>query len=602
MLRSVVPQFFFFGRSHGAALVLVVTTLASTTPAWSQPLPAGVEKAIFGADQFAQPITISVPYVTEKKQLDAFRNARPNSLGMSPIAPSGHVERSDSRIRLYCELHWIVLDSITTREGVKFDYALASAELKKLGQQSSFPIAKRKLKTIDYRNRYKANPLGMGERDIFAITFSYTIESSVAALHSPSTVFKGKATAQQDPEDGEWKLEKLTLSDEGEEEFYKLLSTQPAAACDASIGAQDPGQGMDQRTGQPAQGTASSGIAFIIVGDDVPVFGSDKVPTVIGRLAAGTPAANAKGTFLEESWRFALEEINGRTHIIYLKSGRKKVGWVDSGQLRRFAYDCSCGEMCDPFVPAEGQGSAWNACFERARSSFVSQSATPGAIESSSPSQGTGTALQASAPSAEAKGQEALASPEITVPLGKTAGNFTFSKGGALSYKGKSFNPAVQVKAENIQSFRISMSRDGKMAGAIAEDVDGQNSLYLLDLGTLTSTPLQKPGTWSAAQRVFWSPSGRHMLALCAYEGQRFIGANLNTKKIVEGDFLGREGKRWVITDEPQWDKGSDSLRFTVNETCDPYNEDDCDPERVLATYKASLDPATLKITTKRIE
>lgn len=210
-------------------------------------------------------------------------------------------------------------------------------------------------------------------------------------------------------------------------------------------------------------------------------------------------------------------------------------------------------------------------------------------------------ALEANAQAAESKGEEGKVLPEITVPLGKTAGNFTFSKGGTLSYKGKSFNPAVQVKAENIQSFRISLSRDGQMAGAIAEDVDGQNSIYLLDLGTLASTPLQKPGTWSAAQRVFWSPSGKYMLALCEYEGQRFIGAALKTKKVVEGEFLGGN-KRWVITDEPQWDKNSDTLAFTVDETCDPYNEDDCDPERALATYKASLDPATLRIATKKIK
>lgn len=210
--------------------------------------------------------------------------------------------------------------------------------------------------------------------------------------------------------------------------------------------------------------------------------------------------------------------------------------------------------------------------------------------------------LQSDAQAAEAKGQEGLALPEITVPLGKTAGNFTFSKGGALSYKGKLFTPSVQVKAENIQSFKISMSRDGQMAGAIAEDVDGQNSAYLLDLGTLFSTPLQKPGTWSAAQRVFWSPSGQYMLTLCAYEGQRFVGATIRTKKVVEGDFLGRGGKRWSIADEPQWDKSSGTLIFTLDETCDPYNEDGCDPERVLATYKASLDPATLEIATKKIK
>jgi hypothetical protein len=211
-------------------------------------------------------------------------------------------------------------------------------------------------------------------------------------------------------------------------------------------------------------------------------------------------------------------------------------------------------------------------------------------------------AAQVNAQTEEAKAQGRLALPEITVPLGKTVGDFTFSKGGTLSYRGKSFNPVVQVRAEYIPSFRISMSRDGQLAGAIAEDVDGQNSLYLLDLRTLVATPFQKPRMSSAAQQVFWSPSGRYMLALCAYEGQRFVGADLKTKKVVEGDFLGGRDKRWVITDEPLWEKKSDLLMFTVNETCDPYEERDCDPERVLATYKASLDPATLKITTKKIK
>lgn len=49
--------------------------------------------------------------------------------------------------------------------------------------------------------------------------------------------------------------------------------------------------------------------------------------------------------------------------------------------------------------------------------------------------------LQANARAMDAKGQgEELAVPEITVPLGKTASDFTYSKGGALSYKGKSLS------------------------------------------------------------------------------------------------------------------------------------------------------------------
>jgi hypothetical protein len=107
---------------------------------------------------------------------------------------------------------------------------------------------------------------------------------------------------------------------------------------------------------------------------------------------------------------------------------------------------------------------------------------------------------------------------------------------------------------------------------------------------------------WSGAQQVFWSPSGRYMLALCSYEGQRFIGVDVQTKTVVEGDFLGPEGKLWAITDEPRWAKGTDTLMFTVNETCSPYDEPDCDPELVLAKYTVSLNPATLKATTQKVK
>jgi hypothetical protein len=191
---------------------------------------------------------------------------------------------------------------------------------------------------------------------------------------------------------------------------------------------------------------------------------------------------------------------------------------------------------------------------------------------------------------------------ELTVLLGKTLDNFAFSQSGLLSYKGKPFNPAVRVKPDSVQSFRISLHQSKGLAGAIAEDADGQNSAYLLDLGTQTATPLQKAGTWSGAQQVFWSPSGRYMLVLCAYEGQRFLGVNLQTKKVVEGDFLGPKGKLWAITDAPWWTKGADTLMFTVNETCSPYDDTPCDPERVLAKYTVSLDPATLKASAQKVE
>jgi len=193
----------------------------------------------------------------------------------------------------------------------------------------------------------------------------------------------------------------------------------------------------------------------------------------------------------------------------------------------------------------------------------------------------------------EMQGDSATA--ELTVPIGKTLNNFAFSQSGFLSYKGKPFSPTVKVKPGSVQSFRISLRKSAGLAGAIAEDADGQNSAYLLDLGTQTATPLQKTGMSSGAQQLFWSPSGRYMIVLCAYEGQRFIGVDLQTKKVVEGDFLGPKGKLWAITGAPWWANGADTLMFTVNETCSPYDDAPCDPERILAKYTVLLDPATLR-------
>jgi len=187
---------------------------------------------------------------------------------------------------------------------------------------------------------------------------------------------------------------------------------------------------------------------------------------------------------------------------------------------------------------------------------------------------------------------------EISVPLGKTVGNFTFSKSGLLSYQGKSFSPAVKVRPDSVRSFRISLPKDKGLAGAIAEDEDGKNSLYLLELAARTAIPLPE----AEAQKIFWSPSGRYMLAYCSYEGEAFLGVDLETQKVVQGQPLGPEGKMWNVIDEPRWAKGADTLVFTVDETCDIYSADsECNSDRTLAKYVVSLDPATMKTTAQKL-
>ena len=192
---------------------------------------------------------------------------------------------------------------------------------------------------------------------------------------------------------------------------------------------------------------------------------------------------------------------------------------------------------------------------------------------------------------------------EFEIPLGSTVNSFNYSNGGVLTYNGRNFSPSVTANARDVHRFKISLLRSSGLAGAISVDVDGQNKLFLLNTNNLSSTPMQLPGQWNAAQRVFWSPSRKYMVALCSYEGQRFIGMDLNAISMVEGEFLGRGGRTWTISSEPRWLENSDVLIFNVGEYCNPY-DDSCTGAQInklLATYEVRLDAATLALSPKMI-
>jgi hypothetical protein len=143
----------------------------------------------------------------------------------------------------------------------------------------------------------------------------------------------------------------------------------PASASAATTAPPSPTPGAQNVGGKAALGAGARATGFIVTGSEVPVFESADSMNVKAHLSSGTPAANAKGSFLGAPKEFALEEANGRTHIVYLQERRMKVGWVDSRQLSRFDYDCSCKLGCNPMDLSLRQGSSWTECFERARSS-----------------------------------------------------------------------------------------------------------------------------------------------------------------------------------------------------------------------------------------
>jgi hypothetical protein len=117
----------------------------------------------------------------------------------------------------------------------------------------------------------------------------------------------------------------------------------------------------------PANDARDTAIGFVVTGNDVPVFSGPKGSGATTKLPQGALAANAKGTYLDPSWAYELEEANGRTHIVYLREGKIRAGWVASEMLQQFPYDCSCAPACDPIQ--RSPQAEWNPCFQKAQQS-----------------------------------------------------------------------------------------------------------------------------------------------------------------------------------------------------------------------------------------
>lgn len=198
------------------------------------------------------------------------------------------------------------------------------------------------------------------------------------------------------------------------------------------------------------------------------------------------------------------------------------------------------------------------------------------------------------------KNATVLQEQKFEVPLGKTVNGFNYSRIGQLTFNGKHFAPNIKATIANVPKFKISMLDEKNIAAAIALDIDGQNFLFLLDLSSMTATPFQTTDSWNAAQEIYWSPSTKYMVALCAYEGESFVSINTVSKRIVKMGNL-KPGNnyetRWIVDNEPKWDGNKDILVFNVAEYCNPY-EAECgeNADKVLSKFKVNLDASTLKI------
>ncbi|HZS09338.1 MAG TPA: hypothetical protein VFD58_31175 [Blastocatellia bacterium] len=187
---------------------------------------------------------------------------------------------------------------------------------------------------------------------------------------------------------------------------------------------------------------------------------------------------------------------------------------------------------------------------------------------------------------------------EFEVPPGRTVRGFAYANR-RLSYQGRAFRLAAEPDPQTTPRFRISLLEARGLAAAIAVDTDGQSSGYVLDLRNYSVIGLPK----EAAQKAWWSPSGRYVVFHCAYEGEAFVGVDLHARKVLRGDFPVARDRIWHLSGEPHWLEGQDVLALTMKEYCNPYDNPRCDEAqrpRLLAIREVRLDVAAFRYSVRR--
>lgn len=212
-----------------------------------------------------------------------------------------------------------------------------------------------------------------------------------------------------------------------------------------------------------------------------------------------------------------------------------------------------------------------------------------------------------------------LAIARVTLSRGASAGDFSFTAEGTLLYRGRPFMPPI-AEPNTIGRFEVAARRGSGDALAIGREIDGWDTGYLLDTKTQAAVPLRpgpSPTLCVGCGDSYWSPSGRYVVVHWGggERGEGFVVIDTTIRKIAgdvavpeaddktkfwtavhyTADSDGRRVERWG---KPRWNGDPERLFFTIGEMCNPYQEGSsaCSEPVVQATYAASLDPATLKV------
>lgn len=193
----------------------------------SKNVPAEILAVVVNHPLFAQPHMMKMTRDDQQglrsakagnKVLDdwAYRNASPAKRAFLVMNGYAVVEtfQFGSRTASYL-LYTDKMKQLLTRLGAREEYGT-----------TYLPVARRRIKSIDFANAYKGAPDGV-EKQYSSFTFTYELAKITSDFPSIDTLFKGKATLELSPEDGEWHITKLDLSDFGEDRHKVFAIREP---------------------------------------------------------------------------------------------------------------------------------------------------------------------------------------------------------------------------------------------------------------------------------------------------------------------------------------------------------------------------------------
>lgn len=193
------------------------------------PVTKGIASVIFDNRKFSGPIILTLCKDVDRAQVARYKQRLSAYSGGFPPLLLFDERCGNAKItRFLASLGYVEYDPVVN--SMRGDQMLAfyyTDKFRRLWtEELTVKVADRRLKAITYTNSYRVNPLGLGERTAFAMTFTYTLEKSLPGLPDVRKTFTGKSLSILDPADGLWKLEEMNLEDNGDREYLSIIEAR----------------------------------------------------------------------------------------------------------------------------------------------------------------------------------------------------------------------------------------------------------------------------------------------------------------------------------------------------------------------------------------